>query len=79
MKEMRVASIALALPTPGVVGMQDTSSRPYGIVSYGSDGAITKVKFDIGLGTRFTVTGSYVCGAQRGRDVIPITQPVQPA
>lgn len=34
--------------------------RVYGEVSYGSDGNFTKVRFDVGYGTRFTVAGSYV-------------------
>ena len=34
--------------------------RVYGEVSYGSDGNFTKVRFDVGHGTRFTVAGSYV-------------------
>lgn len=47
----------LALPT---AANGQGGPRPYGLVSYGSDGAIANVKFDVGFGTRFTVVGSYV-------------------
>lgn len=50
----------LELPALSPLPRVDTSSRPYGIVSYGSDGAVTRVKFDAGFGARLTVTGSYV-------------------
>lgn len=47
----------LEMPT----GVNGTGGpRPYGLVTYGSDGAKTDVKFDIAFGTRFTVVGSYV-------------------
>lgn len=46
----------LPAPSPGI----DVSARPYGIVTYGSDGAIVSVRFDAGFGTRFNVSGSYV-------------------
>lgn len=49
----------LSLPSGPAPG-PDTSSRGYGVVAYGSDGAITQVKFDAGFGARFTVVGSYV-------------------
>ena len=40
--------------------MQNTSARPYGIVTYGTDGITTSARFDIIAGTRFTVMGNYV-------------------
>lgn len=68
--ESSAVTIDLALPAdgqpspvavllPDAVGAR-VSSRPRGIVSYGADGAITKVAFDAGFGTRLTVTGNYV-------------------
>lgn len=47
----------LDLPPEANVG---AGPRAYGLVTYGSDGAKTDVKFDVGLGTRFTVVGNYV-------------------
>lgn len=48
-----------ALPDPSLGGT-DVSSRPRGIISFGADGAITKVAVDAGFGARLTVTGNYV-------------------
>lgn len=44
------------LPPP----IPDTSSRPRGIISYGSDGAVTRVPVDASFGARLTVVGNYV-------------------
>lgn len=44
--------------------------RPYGFVEYGSDGVKTRVLFDIGFGTRFTVVGNYIA-AGAGMGPIP--------
>ena len=54
--------VAMTLP-PSFTGTDATDvreARPYGVVEYGSDGNKTSAKFDIGLGTRFTVVGNYV-------------------
>lgn len=48
-----------ALPDPSL-GIPETSARFRGIVSFGSDGAITRVPFDAGFGARFNLTGNYV-------------------
>ena len=37
-----------------------TATRPYGVVTYGSDGVTTSARFDIMSGSRFTVVGNYV-------------------
>ncbi len=42
------------------IATPDVSSRSRGIISYGTDGAVTRVSFDASFGTRFTVTGNYV-------------------
>lgn len=54
----------LALPPSELIG---ASSRPRGFISFGADGAITKVAVDIGFGTRLTVPGNYVA-VQVGMD-----------
>jgi len=46
--------------TPGSGIFSSPRCRPYGVVQYGSDGATGSVRFDVGLGRRFTVGGNYV-------------------
>lgn len=57
-------SLANPAPFPPVPDDPGTEpiymARPYGFVEYGSDGAKTRVLFDIGFGTRFTVVGNYI-------------------
>jgi len=65
--------VAMTLP-PAFVGASSTDvreGRPYGVVEYGSDGNKTSAKFDVGLGTRFTVVGNYV-SVLVGMDAVPL-------
>lgn len=52
-------------------------ARPYGFIEYGSDGAKTRVLFDIGFGTRVTVAGNYIA-AGAGMSAPPDADPDDP-
>lgn len=48
-------------PAAGTAGSPGTpGARPYGKISFGSDGTIVSVIYDIGRGTRFTVACNFV-------------------
>lgn len=72
--EAQAATVDVAMTLPPAFtgpGSSDVrSGRPYGIIEYGSDGNRTSAKFDVGLGTRFTVVGNYI-SVLVGMDPVP--------
>ena len=53
-------SPSVNLPGDIDVNAVAVNARPYGEIEYGSDGNRQKARFDLALGTRFTVVGNYI-------------------
>lgn len=58
--EAQAITVDIGLVRPVLADSNPVSNRPYGLISYGSEGVIINVEVDIGLGMRATVVGSYV-------------------
>jgi hypothetical protein len=64
--EAQAFSVDVGVVTSPAIGTQ-VSCRPYGIITYGSDGWQNSYRFDIGQGTRLTGVGNY-CSVLVGMD-----------
>lgn len=76
--DFSLANLADFPPVPDDPATEPTLvARPYGFIEYGSDGAKTRVLFDIGFGTRVTVAGNYIA-AGAGMSAPPDADPDDP-